>query len=249
MTIEKYKFLHNIKVDDITPTLVNDFQNGAYGIICVEGADEQTIDKFGKLLDQDMYGRKKVTIGIEDEKGEKLNHATDMLWHQDRAYSDSIHPFVGLYCIRADKGSSQTHYLDMQGVYKDSSDSLKEQAKGVKCVNSITKYMSQEEYPYNFKSKLQERAWRRFNRATHDLVWEDDYGPYYFYSEAYTETELEPQLQKEIYKEQHMYSHNWAPKQLLVYNNHKVLHKRDATPAKVVRQHIRYALDKTTELV
>jgi hypothetical protein len=39
MTIEKYKFLHNIKVDDITPTLVNDFQNGAYGIICIEGAD------------------------------------------------------------------------------------------------------------------------------------------------------------------------------------------------------------------
>ena len=249
MTIEKYKFLHNIKVADITPTLVDDFQNGAYGIICVEDADEQTINNFGKLLDQDMYGRKKVTIGIEDEKGEKLNHATDMLWHQDRAYSDAMHPFVGLYCISADQGSSQTHYLDMQGVYKDSSNSLKEQAKDVKCVNSITKYMSQEEYPYKFKSKLQERAWRRFNRATHDLVWEDDYGPFYFYSEAYTETELEEQFQEEIYKEKHMYSHTWSPKQLLVYNNHKVLHKRDATPEKVVRQHIRYALDKTTKLV
>jgi len=35
----------------------------------------------------------------------------------------------------------------------------------------------------------------------------------------------------------------------LVYNNHKVLHKRDSTPATVVRQHIRYALDKPTELV
>ena len=52
-----------------------------------------------------MYGFKKVTIGIEDEKGEKLTMQTHMLWHQDRAYSKDIHPYVGLYCIRADEAT------------------------------------------------------------------------------------------------------------------------------------------------
>jgi len=249
MTTEEYKFLINVNTDWINEELIDKFHRGAYGIICVDNATEDTIDQFGNLLDQDMYGRKKVTIGIEDEKGEKLNHATDMLWHQDRAYSKNIHPFVGLYCIRADEGSSPTHYLDMQGVYKDSSNTLKEATKDVECVNSITKYMSQEEYPYQFKNEVQKRAWRMKNRAKHNLVWEDEYGPFYFYSEAYTETDLEPQLKEEIYKEKHMYSHYWKPNQLLVYNNHKVLHKRDSTPDTVIRQHIRYALDKPTELV
>ena len=240
---DEYKFLINVNKDWITQENINDFHRGAYGIICVSDADEDTIESFGALIDQDMYGRKKVTIGIEDEQGEKLNHADDMLWHQDRAYAKEVHPFVGLYCIRADDGSSPTHYLDMQSVYSDSSKELKEATKDLECVNSITKYMAQENYPYKFKSKVQERAWRMKNRAKHKLVWNDDYGPFYFYSEAYTETDLEPQLKEEIYKEKHMYTHYWTPNQLVVYNNHKVLHKRDSTPDIVVRQHIRYALE------
>lgn len=241
--LDEYKFLINVNKDWITRENINDFHKGAYGIICVSNADEDTIESFGTLIDQDMYGRKKVTIGIEDEQGEKLNHADDMLWHQDRAYAKEVHPFVGLYCIRADNGSSPTHYLDMQSVYNDSSKELKEATKDLECVNSITKYMAQENYPYKFKSKVQERAWRMKNRAKHKLVWNDDYGPFYFYSEAYTETDLEPQLKEEIYKEKHMYTHYWTPNQLVVYNNHKVLHKRDSTPDTVVRQHIRYALE------
>lgn len=241
--LDEYKFLINVNKDWITRENINAFHKGAYGIICVSNADEDTIESFGTLIDQDMYGRKKVTIGIEDEQGEKLNHADDMLWHQDRAYAKEVHPFVGLYCIRADNGSSPTHYLDMQSVYNDSSKELKEATKDLECVNSITKYMAQENYPYKFKSKVQERAWRMKNRAKHKLVWNDDYGPFYFYSEAYTETDLEPQLKEEIYKEKHMYTHNWTPNQLVVYNNHKVLHKRDSTPDTVVRQHIRYALE------
>ena len=244
MTTEKYKFKHEVSAEWVTPELINDLHEGAYGILCVSGAGRNTIKEFGKLLKQDMYGREEVTIGIEDEEGEKLNHADDMLWHHDRAYSKDIHPLVGLYCIRADEGSSPTHYLDMQGAYRTSPDSLKEAATGVRCLNSITKYMTQKEYPYTFKSDLQERAWRRKNRATHDLVWEDDYGPFYFYSEAYTETNLEEQLNKAVYKQEHMYTHYWKPGELLIYNNYKVLHKRDATPNNVIRQHVRYALDK-----
>lgn len=240
----KRHFIKNIDAKDVNNEIVNDLHSGAVSLYVINNATEKTIELFGTLLDQDMYGRKSVTIGYDDNHGMRLNHATDMLWHQDRAYSKDIHPFVGLYCVRADEGSSPTHYLDMQNVYKDSSDELKEATKDIECVNSITKYMSQEEYPYQFKNEVQKRAWRMKNRATHPLVWEDSYGPFYFYSEAYTETDLEPQLKQEIYKQEHMYSHYWKQHQLLVYNNYKTLHKRDTTEEKVVRQHVRFALDK-----
>ena len=37
--------------------------------------------------------------------------------------------------------------------------------------------------------------------------------------------------------ETELYKHDWKPNQLLVYNNYKTVHKRDATPDSVVRQH------------
>ena len=61
---DEYKFLINVNKDWITQENINDFHRGAYGIICVSDADEDTIESFGALIDQDMYGRKKVTIGI-----------------------------------------------------------------------------------------------------------------------------------------------------------------------------------------
>ena len=69
MTTEKYKFKHEVSAEWVTPELINDLHEGAYGILCVTGAGRDTIKEFGKLLKQDMYGREEVTIGIEDEEG------------------------------------------------------------------------------------------------------------------------------------------------------------------------------------
>jgi len=72
---------------------------------------------------------------------------------------------------------------------------------------------------------------------------QDSTGNFYFFSEAYTETDLEEEFKQEISKTE-SYVHEWKPNELLVYNNHKVIHKRDSTPNTVIRQHIRYAIDK-----
>lgn len=239
-----YNFLIQIDSSEINENIIQDFQAGRYGIIHVLNANENTVEKFGNLVEQDVYGKTAVTIGVEDERGEKLSHSNDMLWHQDRAYSKDVHPFVGLYCIRADDGSSPTHYLDMHAAYANSSNELKQRAEGIECKNTVSKYYKQSEHPYKFATKVQERAYRMKNSAVHPLVWEDKFSKFYFYSEAYTETDLEEQLKEEIYKKEYMYSHYWKQNELLVYNNFKVLHKRDTTEEKVVRQHIRFALDK-----
>ena len=237
------QFIKHIDVNEINEDIINDLHSGVVSLYVVENANEDTVELFGDLINQDMYGRKRVTIGHDDEHGKRLNHAHDMLWHQDRAYSKDCHPYVGLFCIRADQGSSPTWFADMQEVYDISSQELKIKAQDVKCMNTITKYMSKEEYPFKFDSPVHERAWRMKNRAQHDLVKQDDTGKYYFYSEAYTETDLESELQK-VMENSSIYQHYWKPNQLLVYNNYKTVHKRDSTPDTVIRQHIRYALTK-----
>ena len=125
-----------------------------------------------------------------------------------------------LYCIRADEGSSPTHFIDMQTVYDNSPEQLKEKLENLKCLNTISKYMSQEKYPISSKTPVQERAWRMKNRAEHPLVWQDSTGKFYFFSEAYTETDLEEEFKQEISKTE-SYVHEWKPNELLVYNNSK----------------------------
>lgn len=237
-----YTFKLEINASDIDNSIINNFRDGTYSVLVIRDADQQTVNQFGSLLPQDMYGKTEITIGLEDEQGEKLDHAVDMLWHQDRAYHKDVHQFVGLYCIHADVGSSPTYFADMQSIFKTSPSSLQALARGVECVNSITKYMDQEEYPYEFKSEAHKRAYRMKNKATHPLVKEDAHGEYYFFSEAYTETDLSVVLQRQVDLSDDKYLHNWQPNDLLVYNNYKVIHRRDKTNTNVRRQHIRYAL-------
>ena len=239
--MNNYRFMYELNSEDITRDTIGEFRSGQYGIMVIRNADNNTVELFGDLLPQDMHKRTKVTIGHDDEAGDRLQHTHDMLWHQDRAYHKDVHQFVGLYCIRADAGSSGTYFADMSAVYTNSSDKLKAAADGVECLHSITKYMEQEEYPYEFETELQKRFYRKKNRATHPLVCEDAFGKYYFYSPAYTTTPFEREINSMIdYSPQ--YVHMWQPNDLLVYNNFKIIHKRDNTNPNVVRQHVRYAI-------
>ena len=255
--MNKRQFLRNIDASDITNKIVEDLYSGVVSIYVIDNANENTIEQFGVLQDQDKYGRQRITIGFKDEAGHGVDHDTDITWHSDRAYSKDCHPYVGLYCIRVDEGSSATWFADMQEVYDISSDELKSKAQDMVCWNTISKYMVPRT---SFKSRLggshaatgaHKRVWRQKSRSQikehahtkHPLVWKDNTGKYYFYSEAYTKTELEPQLQDAMRHTQY-YKHSWKPNQLLVYNNYKTSHRRDFTPKNVARQHIRYALRK-----
>ena len=71
---------------------------------------------------------------------------------------------------------------------------------------------------YKFKSKVQERAWRMKNRAKHKLVWNDDYGPY-FYSEVYTETDFGIPIKRRTTKKNICIPVIGQFNQLVVYNN------------------------------
>lgn len=235
-----YKFKIEIDASEITDDLIQHFRDFGYGLIVIRNADNDTVEKFGELLPQDMYGRKKVTIGHDDEHGERLQHTHDMLWHQDRAYHKDVHPYVGLYCLIAEQGSSKTYFADMSDVYKSAPQELKDKAEDMVCINSITKYMAQEEYPYEFKSEAHRRAYRLKNRTKHPLVWEDNFGKFFFFCAAYTETDLEDEIQSLVEKSE-VYKHEWEPNDLLVYNNYKIIHKRDETDSSVIRKHVRYA--------
>lgn len=237
-----YNFV--VEKDSFDTNDVEDLYSGAVGVLVIKNAKQDDIKFFGELLPQDLYKSKVIPIGTKNKEEDHVWSTTEMLWHQDRAYNENVHPFVGLYCIAADEGSSATYFCDMQQVYKDSSQELKDACEDVVAVNEVAKYFKQADYPHTFRNKVWERAYRAKARANHKLVQEDQYGKYYFYSEAYTLTENEQELKQLSYQDKYVFKHDWEPNDLVVYNNYKVAHKRDFTPPDVDRRHLRFALNK-----
>jgi len=237
-----YEFIKEINT--VTADIVNKLYEGDIGILLIRNCDSSIVEEFGELLPQDLYNNKVIPVGIKDKEQDHVWHTTEMLWHQDRAYNKLVHPFVGLYCVVAESGSSPTHFLDMQRAYAESSDGLKKDCENVVCVNEVAKYFKQAEYPHTFRNKTWERAYRMKARAEHSLVQSDKYGNYYFYSPAYTLTDFEDRLKEECIKSEYIVTHWWQPQDLLVYNNLKILHKREETPEHVDRRHLRFAIDK-----
>lgn len=236
-----------LEVEEVTDEIISQLYDGDIGILLIRDCDSDLVSKFGELLPQDLYSSTVVPIGTKDKNKDHVWSTTEMLWHQDRAYSSSVHPFVGLYCIAADDGSSPTYFLDMQKAYSLSSNELKEKAEGEICSNEVSKYFRQIEYPHDFRTPAHERAYRMKAKAKHPLVQSDKYGKYYFYSPAYTITDLEHELIKECIKDEYIHIHNWSPRDLLVYNNQKTLHKRDNTSADIDRRHLRFAIGRSND--
>ena len=229
--------------DKVTDQSIESLCNNSVGVVIVDNAKEEDIDRFGNIIPQDLYGSEVVPIGTLDKTEQHVHSTPEMLWHSDRSYSKDVHPIVGLFCIAADQGSSPTYFCDMQLAYKNASEELKNKTEGVSCQHSIAKYSDQIGYPHDFKDKRWERLHRLKGRTKHDLVCEDSYGKYFFYSEGYTETSFEDELKDVCYQNKNIYKHVWRPNQLVVYNNYKVTHKRDETPTHVDRRHLRFAVE------
>ena len=160
-----------------------------------------------------------------------------------KIFKKDIHKLVALYCISAPRGSGRTSFVDMQKAYNDAPEELKQKCEGVSCINSIKRYMSQEKYPFTFKNERDERAFRMLAKTKHDLVWEDKYGKFFFYSPAYTECDFGKEIEKACIKEKNIYTHEWTMGDLLLYNNFKTIHAREDTGPTIKRRLIRFALN------
>ena len=70
---------------------ISDLKTGSAHVIIIKNANEKTINQFAKLEEQDLYGKKEVPIGSDDKSQDHVWQEEDMMWHNDRAYLNSVH--------------------------------------------------------------------------------------------------------------------------------------------------------------
>lgn len=221
---------------------IRDFYNGKIQVLIIKNANEELIRYIGELEEQDLYGKKEVPIGTDNKKEDHVWQEEDMMWHNDRAYLDSIHPFVGLYCKQADEGSSPTYFCDSITAWKKLDDELKQKVIDEGSVEfSVRNYFERSKYPHDFRSEVYKRAFLMKSRSKQSIYRNDQFGEYLFFSPAYAGTDYYEELNKIFEDEENIHVHNWSAGDLVIWNNMTVSHKRDHTPSHVKRRLMRYA--------
>jgi len=234
------KIVSKIEQSDIDALYQGDIQ-----ILCVKNASREDVVKFGELEEQDLYFKKEVPIGTDGNDEDFVWQEEDMLWHSDRAYLQDVHAFCGLYCVAADEGSSPTYFLDSIQAWKDLDEDLKKKVKEEGKVEfSVRNYFDRTNYPHDFRTPVYRRAFLMRSKAKHSMYRKDKFGEYIFYSPGYTSTQYLEELNNSLYQEKNIYTHNWEPGDLVVWNNWTTSHKRDHTPSHVDRRLFRYAFDQ-----
>jgi len=234
-------------IENITEKDIDDLYDGTVQGIIVNNATPEDVKTFGELEEQDLYLKKEVPIGTDDETEDHVWQEVDMMWHSDRAYLDDVHPFCGLYCHSADEGSSPTYFTDNFTAWNMLSEDLKTKIKALDEVEfTVRRYLEKEKYPHTFRSPVWERAFYMHARAKHKLYRNDEFGEYLFYSEAYAiiDEQLKNEIERTIYVPENIYAHQWKPNQLVVWNNFTLTHRRDHTPKHINRRLLRYAFHR-----
>ena len=67
----------------------------------------------------------------------------------------------------------------------------------------------------------------------------DKFGEYLFYSPYYTNIEY----LNDVFQEQYVYKHYWSNRDLVIWNNMTLSHRRDDTPQHIKRRLVRYAVE------
>ena len=230
------------EVYEIKKEYIDELYNGDVQILIIRNSNKEDVKKFGELENQDLYHKKEVPIGTDGNDEDYVWQEEDMLWHNDRAYLQDVHPFCGLYCITADEGSSPTYFCNSIESWKNLDSNLKNKIKEEGEVNfSVRNYFDRTNYPHDFRTPVYRRAFLMKSKAKHSMYRNDKFGEYIFFSPGYTSSENLEEIEKNIYKDEFIYTHNWKPNDLIVWNNFTTSHKRDHTPSHVDRRLLRYA--------
>ena len=221
---------------------IEQFYKGNIDVLIIKNADENMIHQIGTLEEQDLYGKTEVPIGTDNKDEDHVWQEEDMMWHNDRAYLDDIHPFVGLYCKEAEEGSSPTYFCDAKKAWKKLDEKLQDKIKEEGPVEfSVKNYFERSAYPHDFRSEVYKRAFLMKSKTKQSIYRKDRFGEYVFFSPAYANTKYFDELNQIFEDQDNIYVHDWKPNQLVIWNNMTVPHKRDHTPSHIKRRLIRYA--------
>ena len=211
---------------------------GTTDILICSDIDKDKIKEFGELLKQDLSNSKEVGIG-NDDIGYNLQKI-DMAWHSDSSHLKNTHWFAALYGVEIEDGSSPTYFCNMKSVWRDLPEHIKTKVKNEGEVEfSVRNYYKKGTWPFfDFASEKQEKTYLRFAKTKKSMYRNDKFGEYLFYSPYYTNIDY----LKEVFQEKYVYKHYWSNRDLVIWNNMTLSHRRDETPQQIKRRLVRYAV-------
>ncbi|MBB4856915.1 taurine dioxygenase [Novosphingobium chloroacetimidivorans] len=196
--------------------------------------------------------------GLVEYKGEVLARYSP--WHFDHCYNDELN-YAGVLRapINAPTGG-RTGFMDGVELYRQFPQALRDKLEGKNVIYTLDTRLSKMKYGVNFKpltensgniALLKEVA--IFPRAMHPAVWEREtgekvlhFGPWMAVALAHHEDAEGDALLNEVAHEMNRlgegttaYWHDWLPTDMVIWDNHRMLHAVEGCSARYERQTLR----------
>lgn len=175
-------------------------------------------------------------------------------WHFDHTYNDELNRAGVLRAVVQAPEGGRTGFLDGIELYQAFDPGLRTQMEGLSAIYTLDTRLSQMRFGRTFEIKgdplnmmpVVEEA-KVFPRAIHPMVWVRQSGEKVLHVCGFSavgiaghETpegdELFEQVCQEVNRKAHSYFHDWKPTDLLIWDNHRMLHAVEGCDPKYERR-------------
>ena len=185
-----------------------------------------------------------VSTNVPDENGNKIGVAgTGQYWHTDYQFDENPLSFTLLYPKILPRGNRETYYIDMEHVYHEMPDDLRQCIGNRDAIHEAKwRYKVTPEDVDKALIDVLEEAEKLIPMRRHPAIIQHPVSgkKAYYISSGFTtglegyshseNTEIMPKLFDFIEQDEHIHTHRWNLGDILFWDNRLLLHKASKTP-------------------
>ena len=187
--------------------------------------------KFGTPVAQKF--KRNFVIEMTDRSQTQLSSTSELGWHSDESYQTEYAEALCLYAVCIPPEPGKTHWANANLAYLNLSEDQKARLANLICYHEFENFDDYLKDLVEFESEKAKRINYAFGKCAHSVVgtWREK--PFLRLNHGFTTeildapAELLPNLLDKITEAGNIYSHQWSEGDLVVCNNHLLIHRRD----------------------
>jgi taurine dioxygenase len=198
-------------------------------------SEEQFLDflrRIGKPIQQKFRQSWVVQMGGES-RTTQLSSVTELGWHADESYKEEYPEALALFAVRIPADSGRTHWANTHLAFQSLSPQQKSELETLTCWHEFRHFDSYIRELFDFESESLQRLSYAYDKCVQPVVRTSRGKRYLCINHGFTTqiVEADPALLRRLLSlvtaPEFVYSHEWREGDLIVANNHLLIHRRD----------------------
>jgi len=177
--------------------------------------------------------RRALVVEMSGKSQSQLSSTSELGWHADESYQPVYPEALTLFAVQIPKDTGCTHWANLQAAYASLDSDLKIQLEGLTAHHEFQNFDGYLRDLVEFESDEKKRMNYAYGKCAHPVVGTWHGSKFLRLNHGFTARivnaaeDLLPRLLEHIVSVKNVYSHAWQEGDLVVSNNHTLIHRRD----------------------